>query len=187
MLIFSNTQSFTYIKDSFHVPGLSNGTFMVLPGKLKWTFSKLSTATVGVRSRVRTRIQQHCCRALPQHSSSGDRALLLRHPSAPLHFTVSENKKQTTKRLSAQQTACRRAENLILCVISPEPRTSQLLALSHQPQCSCWATLGGAARCRERKQVLELEQCSGDVYKTMPSTRSTSILDYSKNAECDLK
>lgn len=154
MLIFSNTQSFTYIKDSFHVPGLSNGTFMVLPGKLKWTFSKLSTATVGVRSRVRTRIQQHCCRALPQHSSSGDRALLLRHPSAPLHFTVSENKKQTTKRLSAQQTACRRAENLILCV---------WFHLNHElPSSWPWVTSLSAAA--EQRLVGQLDAEKGNRY-----------------------
>lgn len=104
--LFSNTQSFTCIKDSSSIPGLSNWAFILLPGKLKQPLSELTRATTGFS----TGSGSGWISSSPKLSYSTPHLetfpFVKRQRLSPLHLTNSENKRENPRR-TPQERACR--------------------------------------------------------------------------------
>jgi len=124
---FPNTQSFTCIKGSSSIPGLSNGAFILLPGKLKQTLSEPTKATMVSAAGAGS----GCTGNSPRLSTSTPHLEISpfaqTQRSSPLHFT---DKRQNPRR-TPQETACGQAWETSSFMPPPsEPRTYQFLGLS---------------------------------------------------------
>lgn len=149
--------SFTCTKDSSSIPGLSNGGFILLPGKLKQTLSELTKAMTGFSSRLQLRMYW-------QFSSH---TALLIWKSFPFykgnahHYSILQTVKTRDKILQGlpkRQPVDRGGTHHLLCLTPREPRTYQFLGLSQVTscsQCNRWMMFVEAFKYGERKQILK--------------------------------